>query len=940
MKQSSSIRSFAAVVLLAGVGVAHAQKIALSPGSINVVAGTTSGTTGSNGVGTSGTTGTGTTNGLAGVGATAATTSKVSLPFSVKVDSSGDVFWIDSTTNTIRVLYEGGTAVQSLIAAYSNPTLTVGNVYTIAGTGSSGTGADKIAANTTTFNAPRGLFVDSSGNIYIADSGNVRVRMIYVAGTAAAALISEENSSTTATSGYIYTIAGGCTSSCPSTGLATAQLFASAQPRGLYVDASGDVYIADNGSNRLKLIYNGGSVAACQIMLQSPTTYGLSTGATSSSCASATSQPTLGYMYVIAGNGTTTEMDGTLATANSVNGPADISLDSAGNEYIAEFGASKIRKITYTTGKISTLAGTGSIGSTPADPQAASGALLNTPRGLALDDATDIYIADTANSRIRRIDGATESIISTVAGPVSGLSNGSTGDGGNANSALLNASYEIALDPSGNIFIADEATNKIRKVNVTSGIFTFPTNGTGSIEIGGVSSQLATILNTGASPLTLSGITFTGAFSQTATTGTDCTSSTTLAAGAYCNLQITFAPTATGSVTGTLAITSNGVNNGGNVNANLYGIGTATAVATTTTVTYSPSTEIGANTNITFTATVASTSSGSPATGTVAFTMNSGATTLCSAATVTNGVATCVVQLAVGASQTVTAAFSGITGFNASSGTASVTVLAGTTTTVSASPTTADTTASVTLTANVTSTTPGTIAGTVTFYSGSTSVGSTTTITSGVATINVTTLPSGTDSITAVYSGNASYGASTSSIAATVIISPQNIWVVNGNTTLSELGNTGAAVSSTSGYAGGGAGIAIDSSGNVYSANTTGNSVTRFNSLGTVGATFTAGGLNGPVALAVSGTSYIWVANSTGNSLSLFNSSGTAYSPVTTGLTGGSMSTPSALAIDTAGNLWVANSGNSSVTEFIGAADPVVTPLATASKNVTQGTKP
>jgi hypothetical protein len=165
----------------------------------------------------------------------------------------------------------------------------------------------------------------------------------------------------------------------------------------------------------------------------------------------------------------------------------------------------------------------------------------------------------------------------------------------------------------------------------------------------------------------------------------------------------------------------------------------------------------------------------------------------------------------------------------------------------------------------------------------------------------------------------------------------QNVWVVNGNQTLSKLSNSGAAVSPTTGYAGGGAGIAIDSAGNVWSGTPSGASVAEFAKSGTLTGTYPGAGISSPAGLAISGA-YVWIANAN-NTLSLLQSDGTAVSPAG-GFSGGGLNVPAALAIDGSGNVWVANSGDSSLTEFLGAADPVVTPLATAAKNATQGAKP
>lgn len=186
----------------------------------------------------------------------------------------------------------------------------------------------------------------------------------------------------------------------------------------------------------------------------------------------------------------------------------------------------------------------------------------------------------------------------------------------------------------------------------------------------------------------------------------------------------------------------------------------------------------------------------------------------------------------------------------------------------------------------------------------------------------------------------ASTGYAFSYIAGSLIVTagPQNIWVVNGNASLSKLNNAGSAVSPGTGYGGGSVGIAVDASGNVWSANPSGNSVVVVGNGGVAGGMYSGGGLNAPSAVAVSGGGAIWVVN--GNStLSLLSNNGVLLSPAS-GFGVGNLSSPSAIAIDNAGNVWVTNAGNNSLTEFLGAADPVVTPLSSAAGAGTLGVKP
>jgi len=169
-----------------------------------------------------------------------------------------------------------------------------------------------------------------------------------------------------------------------------------------------------------------------------------------------------------------------------------------------------------------------------------------------------------------------------------------------------------------------------------------------------------------------------------------------------------------------------------------------------------------------------------------------------------------------------------------------------------------------------------------------------------------------------------------------------NIWVAggeSGGTTISKLSPTGAVLSGT-GYTGGLSapwGLAIDSSGNAWVANNTGSSLNEFNSSGVLVNTSTGGGLSTPRSVAIDGAGNVWINDIGANVLSEFNSAETAQSPAG-GFTGGVMNGPSSIAVDGSGNVWTANfaTASSSLTEFIGAATPVVTPLVA---NLTTGTK-
>src|SRR5438552_3271899 len=159
--------------------------------------------------------------------------------------------------------------------------------------------------------------------------------------------------------------------------------------------------------------------------------------------------------------------DGGDATIANLNSPASVAVDSSGNLYIADLGNERIRKIAAATGIITTVAGNGVPGCA-GDGGAATNANLSVPSGVAVDASGNLYIADNSNHRIRKVTAAT-GIITTVAG------NGSpsfAGDGGAATSASLNSPSGVALDASGNLYIADPNNNRIRKVAAATGIIT------------------------------------------------------------------------------------------------------------------------------------------------------------------------------------------------------------------------------------------------------------------------------------------------------------------------------------------------------------------------------------------------------------------------------------------------------------------------------------
>jgi len=216
-------------------------------------------------------------------------------------------------------------------------------------------------------------------------------------------------------------------------------------PTSVTLNGAGNLYIADSLHNRVRLV---------------PASTGL--------------------ISTIVGNGNPTYTgDNGPAASATLSTPSGVALDGAGNLYIADTGNNVVRMIAASTGVITTVTGTGAIGSS-GDGVAATLAELNQPQGITVDVSGNLYIADTSNHRIRKVD-AVSGLISTVAGngttnPVTGAG-GYSGDNGPATQAELNFPYTVAFDAAGNMYIPDSRNNVIRKVSGSGTITTFAGTG-------------------------------------------------------------------------------------------------------------------------------------------------------------------------------------------------------------------------------------------------------------------------------------------------------------------------------------------------------------------------------------------------------------------------------------------------------------------------------
>jgi uncharacterized protein (TIGR03437 family) len=312
------------------------------------------------------------------------TSASLMTPYAVAVDSSGNVYFAENGDSVIRKI-------------------TVSNmyIYRVAGNGTAGFSGDGSTATKAQLNFPTGMALDSSGNIYIADSLNYRIRKV--------------------TGGAISTIGGNGVFSYSGDGgpASSAQLNT---PQAVAVDSSGNLYICDTVNNVVRKVTASGTITT------------------------------------IAGNGTQGYGgDGGAATAAQLNKPQGIAVDSSGNIYVADTQNARVRKISG--GAINTVAGNGMPGY-GGDGGSATAAQLYVPIGLAVDSAGNLYIADFTNNRVRKV--STAGVISTVAG---NGNSGYSGDGGSAVNAMLNGPTDVAVDSNGNLYIADLNNNAVREVS-------------------------------------------------------------------------------------------------------------------------------------------------------------------------------------------------------------------------------------------------------------------------------------------------------------------------------------------------------------------------------------------------------------------------------------------------------------------------------------------
>ena len=291
--------------------------------------------------------------------------------------------------------------------------LTTGVITTVAGGGTTDLGDGGPATEATFSSHPMRVTGDRAGNLYVTDAHHARVRRIYTL------------------TNTITTVAG-----CGTEGYsgddgpaAHAQL---ASPHGSALDRHGNIYIADLKNDRIRRV----DVAT-------------------------------GIITTVAGTGEHGYSgDGSAAADAMLASPIAVTVNDDGDLYIADHRNSRIRKVDATTGIITTVAGTGEQGYS-GDGGPGTQATIALPRDVALATDGGLYIADGANNRIRRV--APDCTITTVAG--TGRAEFS-GDGGPAHKASLSMPYSIALDRAGNLYVVDTGNYRVRKIDATTGIIT------------------------------------------------------------------------------------------------------------------------------------------------------------------------------------------------------------------------------------------------------------------------------------------------------------------------------------------------------------------------------------------------------------------------------------------------------------------------------------
>ncbi len=340
-----------------------------------------------------------------------ATEAGLNFPEGVAVDQAGNIFIADTSFHSIRKVNVDG-IITKVAGNPDNASLFIENGYN----------GDNIPAIEASLNSPEGVAVDQAGNIFIADAGNNRIRKVDV-------------------NGMITTVAGNGDKGYNGDNIPATEASLN-YPIGVAVDQAGNIFIADYSNYRIRKV------------------------------------DAYGIITTVAGNGSRDYSGG-----NGDNGPAikaalfdpgDVAVDQMGNIFLTDGWNHIVRKVDA-AGIITTVAGNGS-DDYSGDNGPAIEAGIGSPRGVTIDQAGNLFIAEITTDRIRKVD--VNGMITTVAG---NGSSGYNGDNGPATEATLSNPFGVAVDQAGNIFIVDSLNRRIRKVAAASAVFKSHIAATGDI---------------------------------------------------------------------------------------------------------------------------------------------------------------------------------------------------------------------------------------------------------------------------------------------------------------------------------------------------------------------------------------------------------------------------------------------------------------------------
>ena len=347
-----------------------------------------------------------------------AASAQVANPIAVALDQLGNVFIADTDNYRVRKINVSG------------------YISTIAGTGANGYNGDHIPGTSASFEYPCGVAADTHGNVYIADSAICRIMMVNVS------------------TGIIISLGG--TGTCGYSGDGAAATSAAMTPTDVFVTTNGNIYFADDASARVRMIASG-----------------------------------TGIITTVVGNGAYAYNGDNLPATSAGTSPVAIKLDSNGNMYIAD-GQNRVRFVAAQTGVLTTIAGGGTyngVNEYNGDNFPATQATICPANGVAVDSSNNVYIGDLCNQRVRKVSGTP--LITTVAGNGNGAF---TSDNVVATTSALFGVTKLAFDSRGNLYICDSENNRVRMVNASTGILvTVAGTGTASYNGDNIAAVTATL---------------------------------------------------------------------------------------------------------------------------------------------------------------------------------------------------------------------------------------------------------------------------------------------------------------------------------------------------------------------------------------------------------------------------------------------------------------